>query len=140
MKFLRTGIVSSVLLAVCVLVVACGARTSDEQQVRDLVLAAGNAAEARDASEVLEVVATDYSDSQGLDRAQLQTFLRGYFLANPRVEVRADVQDLQFPVEGLAHARIDVAVLPAGDRATLQVEFRKQDGKWRVARADRIRE
>lgn len=134
MKILHTGIVAAALLA------ACGSPSSDEQQVRDLVRAAEAGAEARDVSDVLEVVATDYSDSQGLDRQQLQTFLRSYFLANPRIEVLADVEDLEFPVEGLARARVDVTVLPAGDQAALLVEFRKQDGKWRVARADRARE
>jgi len=38
-----------------------------------------NAAEARDTSDVLAFVADDYSDAQGLDRAQLQNFLRGIF-------------------------------------------------------------
>ncbi len=134
MKIFLPGIVPVIFLA------ACGSRSSDDAQVRELVLAAENAAEARDTSDVLDVVATDYSDSQGFDRAQLQTFLRAYFLANPRVEVLTRVQDLQFPVEGLGRARIGVTVLPAGDQATLQVEFRKQDGRWVVARADRARD
>ncbi len=108
--------------------------------MRELIVTAEDAAEARDTSDVLDVVASDYSDSQGYDRAQLQTFLRGYFLANPKIEVRANVQDLQFPVDGLGRARVDVTVLPAGDTASLQVEFRRQDGKWLVSRADRIRD
>ena len=118
---------------------ACGSRSSDEEQVRALLDAAEAAAEARDASDVLDVVATDYSDSQGFDRAQLQGFLRAYFLANPRVEILLTVQDLEFPVEGLGRARVGITSLPAGDRATLQVEFRKQGTRWLVSRADRVR-
>lgn len=119
--------------------VACGSRTSDEEQVRELLEAAEAAAEARDTSDVLAVVAPDYSDSQGLDRAQLQNFLRGYFLANPRVEILMTVQELEFPVDGLARARVGLTSLPAGDRATLQLEFRKEGGDWLVTRADRVR-
>ena len=122
---------------------ACGARSSDDEQVRALIVAAEDAAEARDTSDVLDLLASDYSDSQGHDRAQMQNFLRGYFLANPKIEVRANVQDLEFPVDGLGRARVDIAVLPAGDSVSLQVEFRRESGKdgpWRVSRADRIRD
>ena len=133
----------TVLVAVTSAVIslsACGARSSDEEKVRELFASVETAAEARDASDVLAVVASDYSDSQGFDRAQLQGFLRGYFLANPRVEILLTVQDLEFPVEGLGRARVGITSLPAGDRATLQVEFRKEGGSWLVARADRVRE
>ncbi len=129
-------------VSLCVAVIflaACGSRSSDEEQVRALLDAAEAAAEARDTSDVLEVIASDYSDSQGFDRAQLQGFLRAYFLANPRVEILLTVQDLEFPVEGLGRARVGITSLPAGDRATLQVEFRKEGARWLVSRADRVR-
>lgn len=129
-------------VSLCVAVIflaACGSRSSDEEQVRALLDAAEAAAEARDTSDVLEVIASDYSDSQGFDRAQLQGFLRAYFLANPRVEILLTVQDLEFPVEGLGRARVGVTSLPAGDRATLQLEFRKEGARWLVSRADRVR-
>jgi len=133
MKFFA-GIVAVFLLA------ACGTRTSDDEQVRELIVTAENAAEARDASDVIAVVASDYADAQGFDRAQLENFLRGYFLAHPKVQLRVGVQDLQFPVTGLGRATIDVTSLPAGEQATLAVEFRQENGAWRVARADKIRE
>ncbi len=129
-------------VSLCVAVIflaACGSRSSDEEQVRALLDAAEAAAEARDTRDVLEVIASDYSDSQGFDRAQLQGFLRAYFLANPRVEILLTVQDLEFPVEGLGRARVGITSLPAGDRATLQVEFRKEGARWLVSRADRVR-
>ena len=40
----------------------------------------------------------------------------------------------------LGRARVDVTVLPAGDRASLQVEFRREDERWVVSRADLIRD
>jgi hypothetical protein len=134
MKILRSGFVAVMFLAACV------ARSSDEEQLRELILGAENAAESRDASDVLDAVATDYSDSQGFDRAQLQNFLRGYFLAHPKIELLVNVQDVNFPVVGLGRATVEITSLPAGDRATLALEFRKEGDAWRVARADRVRE
>ena len=128
------------LLLAATLLGACGARSSDETQVRELIDAVEIAGEARDTSDVLEHVARDYSDSQGFDRAQLQNFLRGYFLARPKIELLVDVETLEFPVEGLARARVDITSLPAGDRAILHVEFRREDGEWRAVRADQVRE
>jgi hypothetical protein len=126
-------------LTLVAMLAACSAPSSDEERVRVTLAGAERAAEARDASDVLEHVATSYADSQGNDKAALQAFLRGYFLANPRVEVLLDVESLELPVTGLARARIDLTVLPAGDRATLDVELREQGGEWRVTRADRVR-
>ena len=119
---------------------ACGSRSSDEAQVRAVIDAAVIAAEERDASDVLKHVATDYSDSNGFDRAQLQNFLRAYFLSNPRIELLVRIQSLEVPVKGLSRARIAVNALPSGDNATLDVEFRQEKGEWRVARADRVRQ
>ena len=133
MKFL------AVLLTIFALS-GCGARSSDEQQVRELIDGAEAAAEARDAGDVLAFVASDYSDSSGFDKTQLQNFLRGYFLVNPKIELLVSISELEFPVAGLGRARVGVTSLPAGDRATVQVEFRKQAGTWRVVRADRVRD
>ena len=130
---------SALLLAV-ILLGACGARSTNESQVRELVDAVEIAGESRDASDVLEHVASNYSDSQGFDKTRLQNFLRGYFLANPKIELLVGIESLEFPVDGLGRARVTVTSLPAGDRATLQVEFRREDGEWRVARADQVRD
>ena len=132
MKFF-TGFVAVIFLS------ACGSRSSDEEQVRAVIDAAEIAAESRDASDVLEHVASDYSDSNGFDRAQLQNFLRAYFLANPRIELLVRIETLEFPVAGLGRARIAVNALPSGDSATLDVEFRQEGGEWRIARADQIK-
>jgi hypothetical protein len=117
----------------------CGARSSDEQQVRELLDAVEIAAEQRDASDVLDHVATDYSDANGFDRASLQNFLRGYFLAHPKIELLVRIEKLEFPVAGLGRARLHLNALPSGDSASLDVEFLQENGHWRVARADRLR-
>ena len=133
MKFLPV-LISSLALA------ACGSRSSDEEQVREVITQMETAAEARDAGDVLAFVASDYSDSSGFDKTQLQNFLRGYFLVNPKIELLVSISELEFPVAGLGRARVGVTSLPAGDRASFNVELRQEGGEWRVARADRVRQ
>jgi hypothetical protein len=133
MKFLA-GVIAAILLA------ACSAKSTDEEQVRAVIDGVEEAAEARDASDVLEFVADDYADSSGLDKTQLQNYLRGYFLANPKVELLVSIESLAFPVDGLAQAVISVRKMELGDSGAqrLKVEFRRAGGDWRVVRADRL--
>ena len=119
---------------------ACGSRSSDEQQVRELFAGAESAAEDRDASDVLAFVADDYEDANGNDKNQLQDFLRGYFLANPKIELLVNVDSLEFPADGLAQAKLTVTriSLSEPDRLHLTVELRRTGGEWRVKRATRL--
>ena len=134
MKHLTMLIASAVLAS-------CGARSSDEERVREVVAAMETAAEARDASDVLEHVAENYQDAQGLDRAQLTNFLRGYFLAHPKIELLVDIESLEFPADGLAQAEISVTrlALDDADHERFKVEFRRDESDWQLIRADRLR-
>jgi hypothetical protein len=131
----------STVLVTALLLMACASRTSDEEQLRELIDAMETAAEARDASDVLAHVAADYQDANGFDRTQLRSFLHGYFLAHPRLELLVDLGEFEFPADGLA--RVDVTVtsveLNDPDRGRLRVEFRRNRGEWQVSRADRVR-
>jgi hypothetical protein len=131
---------ASPIFIATILLAACGAKSSDEEQVRALISAVETAAEARDASEVLEHVADNYADSNGFDKTQLQNFLRGYFLAHPRLEVLVNIESLEFPVDGLAQAVISLATveLTDPDMQRLKVEFRRSGSAWQVVRADRV--
>jgi hypothetical protein len=132
----------SILLNVaCTLTLAaCGARSTDEEKVRALFANAEKAAEDRDTSDVLAFIASDYADSQGFDKSQLQNFLRGYFLTHPKVELVVSVDDLEFPADGLARANVAVTAVDLSDphREHLSIELRRTDGRWLVARADRV--
>jgi len=131
---------ASLILLATILLAACGAKTSDEQQVRALIDEVETAAEARDTSDVLEHVSDDFADSGGLDKTQLQDFLRGYFLAHPRLELVVNIESLEFPVDGLAQAVISVTTVELTDpnRQQLKVEFRRSGSIWKVARAERV--
>lgn len=136
MKFRALLILS---LASALALAACGARSSDEEQVRELLASAEESAEARDSSDVLDLVADDYSDAQGLDKAALGNFLRAYFLSHPKLELVVNVERVDFPADGLAQAIVSVATLELAnpDMQRLAVELRRRDGEWRVVRADR---
>jgi len=127
------------ITAVVISLSACGARSSDEAQVRELFASAEAAAEDRDASDVLALVADDYEDANGFDRAQLRDFLRGYFLANPRLELLVNVDSLEFPADGIAQAGLTVTRVSLSDpqQLHLEVELRRTSAGWRVKRADR---
>jgi len=138
MKFSLAVILSSLLIA-------CSSATSDEQRVRALFASAEEAAESRDVGDVLELVADEYADDQGNTRDSLRVFLRVFFAAHPKLELVTNVDDLQFPVAGLARARVTVRGLDldrfnAGDSVRLDVELRVVGGEWRIVRADRVRE
>lgn len=128
------------LIFFAVILAACGTKSSDEEQVRALIDSVEIAAEKRDASDVLEYVADDYSDSSGLDKRELQNFLLGYFLSHPKLELLVNIESVEFPVDGLAQAVVSVTAVELGDPGIqrLKVEFRRAGGQWRVARADRL--
>lgn len=143
MKFSSTASRVFLTSVAATLLAACGAKSSNEDQVRVLLASAEEAAEARDVSDVLELVADDYSDRQAFDKNSLRDFLRGYFLLHPKLELLLDVQQVEFPAQGLARVRVGVMTVPTdplslGESATLQLELRRYGGEWRVSRADRV--
>jgi len=135
MKFSSVLILSSL--------VACSSATSDEQRVREIIASAEAAAESRDVGDVLDLVGADYTDAQGNTRDSLRGFLRVFFAAHPKLELATGIDSLEFPVDGLARARItvrglDLDRLNAGESVELDVELRRAGGEWRVVRADRV--
>jgi len=130
----------AIALILTTLLVACGARTSDEEQVRALVDDMEKAAEERDTSDVVEHVADDYEDGNGFDKSRLRDFLRAWFLTHSSVELIVSIESLEFPADGVAQAVITVTnvTITDPDRVRLRVEFRRKGEEWRVSRADRI--
>lgn len=135
MKFSLALILSLTLLA-------CSSSTSDEDRVREVFANGEKAAEERDVGDVLDLVDASYTDAQGNTRDSLRPLLHGYFAMHQRLEIIVSVESLEFPVDGLARARVKVRGLPLdrlslGEAVMLAVELRRIDGEWRVVRADR---
>jgi hypothetical protein len=134
----------SLALIFAALLASCGARSSDEEQVRELIARAEESAEARDTSDVLALVADDYADAQGRGRHELRNALTTYFALHPKLEIFVSVDSIEFPADGLAQVRVAVRGLELerfdlGESVELAVELRRDDGDWRVSRADRVR-
>jgi hypothetical protein len=142
----RSTSAALVAFAALLLLSACSS-TSDEDQVRAVIAAAEKAAEARDTSELMDLVADDYADSRGFDKAQLTQYLRGYFLIHPKIEIVTRIGEIEF--ETANRARLDVEVVMVGtqgnsaaasltgDLESMKVELQRRGSEWMVTRVDR---
>jgi hypothetical protein len=142
----RMKVLSTAVALAAVVVAGCG--TSDpEAEIRAMLAAAEEAAEARDVGFFSDLVGPGYRDSRGQDRAELLLRLRGYFIANQRIEFVSRVDDVT--LEGADAARAVVhaglvgqrsgAELLAGVDADLfrfELELINDGGGWQVIGAD----
>lgn len=150
--FLRTGALYNrgmkALGAVCLLgamsVAGCGA-SDPELEIRAMLAAAEEAAEARDVGFFSDVLGTSYRDARGNDREEALRMIRGYFIANQRVEIvsRVDELVLEGPQGDAARAVVHAGM--AGQRAggglidgvdadlyRFELELVNDDGDWRI--------
>jgi len=150
--FLRAGALYNrdmkALGVVCVLgaMSAAGCGASDpELAIRALLAEAEEAAEARDVGFFGDLLGTSYRDSRGNDRDEALRMIRGYFLANQRVEIvsRIDEIVLEGPQGDAARAVVHAGMagrrsgagLIAGVDADLyrfELELVNDDGDWRI--------
>jgi hypothetical protein len=134
------------LLAAAALGAGCGAPDSPEAQVRAVVQEAKNAAEARDASRLLDLVDPGYRDPQGNGAEELKRYLRGWLIAHQSVKLLARIDAIEFPAEDLARVSVNVGMVGreaggeawnlAADVYDVDVTLAREGGEWRVTRAD----
>ena len=132
--------------ALAVLATGCGAN-DPEAEIRALIAAAEEAAEARDVGFFSATLADDYRDARGNDRETMLRTLRGYFIANQRIEILSRVDEIVIEGDGSARAvvhagmvgrRADAALIDGIDADLYRFELTLVDdgGEWRVFRAD----
>jgi ketosteroid isomerase-like protein len=104
---MRCALWLAIGFAAALLLAACG-RSDPEQALRETVKQMQQAAQARDASGVLQHLAEDFvRDSGGMDKAQARRLLLALFLRNEKVTVATTVRDVK--IDGnTATARINV--------------------------------
>jgi hypothetical protein len=105
--------------AVVVLVASCSKQESAEQQVRAVIAHAEERAEARDVGDLAALVSADYSDARGFDKKELTSYLRGWFVLHPSVNLLVRIESLEFPAENHARARITVGMLGSRRKSRL---------------------
>ena len=133
------------VVATCVLIGACSGGQSPETQVRAVIERGEAAAEARDVSGLMAMVADDYQDDSGRDRSELRQYVHGYFIANQSIRLLTRVDRIEFPYRDMA--RVDLTLGSLGREATgdsfdfaadvqqLSIELQLDDGEWKVTRA-----
>ena len=134
------------LAVILVLGVALGTGCSasdPEAEIRARLAAAETAAEARDGGFFAGLIGPSYVDVRGNDREQLVRTIRGYFVANQRIEVVSRIDEIV--VEGTDAARATVHAGLVGQRAgapliggvaaelyRFDLELVRADGEWRI--------
>lgn len=139
---------ATAIAIVTLLLAACGHTASPEQQVRTVIAAAEDAAEARDLSALMDLVSPHYEDEQGRTRAELQRYVHGYLIANQSIHLITRIDGVEFPYRDMARVELtlgslgrdaDAATLDlAADVERLVVELQLEDEEWKVARARRL--
>ena len=138
-------VIRSVLGLLLLMAAACS-RTSPEEQIRALVAAAEEGAEARDLSDVMALVSDRYVDAQGQDKSAVRDVVGGYLLINHSVHLLTRVEDVKFPSDTIATARVTVGMLGQQDDAAgdwslaadvyeFDLRFMKEGDQWRLQSA-----
>jgi hypothetical protein len=125
---------------------ACAPSSAPDDEIRALVDAAEEAAEARDAGELRGLVADEYRDSQGRDAAEVRGFLHAWLAAHPSVNLLTRIDSIE--LEGTEQARVQVTIGLLGreaksdsdwdlaaDLERLDVRLARDGGDWRVISA-----
>lgn len=121
-----------------------GCSASDpEAEIRALLSAAEQAAEARDGGFFADLVGASYRDPRGNDRAELVRTIRAYFLANQRIEVVSRIDEVVLAGRDAARATVHAGLV--GQRAgaaglggldadlyRFELELVNDDGDWRI--------
>ena len=138
-------VVRIVLSSLLLTAAACG-RTSPEDEIRALLTAAEEGAEARDLSDVMALVSDRYVDAQGQDKSAVRDVVGGYLLINHSVHLLTRVEDVKFPSDTIATARVTVGMLGQQDDAAgdwslaadvyeFDLRFMKEGDQWRLQSA-----
>jgi hypothetical protein len=135
------------LMALLSLVLAaCGPEQSPEAQVRGVIAEGEAAAEARDLSALMQLVAADFRDEQVGGREELKQFLRGYLVTHQQIHLLTRVDSVELPYRDMAKVSLTVGTLGrdsavagaldlAADVYDVRLELQLEDGDWRVTRA-----
>jgi len=143
---LRRPALATLLAMSLLALAACTRPDSPEAEVRAVIATAKEAAEARDAGALFDLIAPDYRDAQGHGADELKRYVRGWLIAHQRVRLLTRVNSLEFPAEDLARAQVTVAMLGretdaasawdlAADVYEFDVTLAREGGDWRVTRA-----
>ncbi len=124
----------------------CARSDTPEAQVRAVIAAGEQAAEARDLSGLLAHVSPAFLDEHGGGQDELKQVLRGYFVTHQSIALLTRIDSVEFPYRDLARVRLTVGTLGreaagatafefATDINEIVLELKLEDDEWKVVRA-----
>lgn len=143
----RMKVASLVAALGAALAAGCAGGSDPEAEIRALIAAAEQAAEARDAGFFGDLLGEGYRDARGNDRAEVIRSIRGYFIANQRIEIVSRVEEIVLEGGDAARAVVHAGMLGrragaellegvAADLYRFELELVNADGEWRIIGAD----
>jgi hypothetical protein len=134
-----SGVVSAVA---AVLASGCGAG-DPEAEIRALLAAAEEAAEARDVGFFGGVLGEGYRDARGNDRDEAIRMVHGLFIANQRIEIVSRIEEIVLEGEDAARAVVHAGMVGRRTGAALidgvdadLYRFEHEGGDWQIIGAD----
>jgi hypothetical protein len=139
-------VIAGAWLCAGAMLAGCQHRGTPEAQVRAVIAAGAQAAEARDLSGLIEQVSPAYLDEHGGGRDDLKQVLRGYFVTHQSIALLTRIDSVEFPYRDLARVRVTVGTLGreaagatafelAADINEIVLELKLEDDEWKVVRA-----
>ena len=133
-------------LALAALASGCGA-SDPEAEIRALLAAAEEAAEARDVGFFADAIGASYRDARGNDRDGMLRMLRGLFIANQRIEIVSRIDEIVIEGGDAARAVVHAGMVGRRTEAALidgldadlyrfEIELVNDGGTWQVIGAD----
>ncbi|MCG3172221.1 MAG: hypothetical protein GMKNLPBB_00367 [Myxococcota bacterium] len=119
-----------------------------EQEIKNTLTQAINAARERDVSGVMEFIAETYRDVQGHSRKDVKQLLAGALLrfqniaiVTKNVEVRmVDNNNADLSFEAYAFAGRETEIIPtSADKITFVTKVTREDDKWKIQSARWVR-
>ena len=89
-----------------ILLSACGDRNSPEDQIRQFIASAVNAAESREALAIRKLISEKYKDESHRDRRKLVGLAVGYFLRHKNIHVFTRISEINIPVPNKANVKL----------------------------------
>jgi hypothetical protein len=137
----------AMLVVLVALAAGCGESQTPDAKVRAVIAQGEQAAEARDLSGIMGLVAPSFRDEQGGGRDELKQYLRGYLVAHQAIHLLTKVESVEFPYRDMAKVSLTLGTLGreaaaatafdlAADVYDVELELALDDGEWRVTRAN----
>ena len=146
MAYVRPILISAALTAGA----ACSQPDSPEQQVQTTIEQMELAAEQRNIGDLMEYVSNEYRDADGHGPKEISQYVRGYMVANQSIQLLTRIDEIEFPGDDEARAKVLVGMVGreadaagawdlAADLYEFDIALIREDGDWKVTYAKWIR-